>query len=100
MLRRMPVSVFMDWLAFAASQPFGDERADLRMGISTAAIVNSWLDRKKRPYKPSDFMPFTKKRPQVGTVEETARRLMALNASLGGTFVDKRPPERRGKIVG
>lgn len=50
---------FAEWMAYAQIEPFGDERADLRMAILASLIANVNRDPKKRstPYEVSDFMP-------------------------------------------
>ena len=47
-------------MAFASIEPFGEQRADLRMAIHAALIANIHRDTKKRsePYKATDFLPF------------------------------------------
>ena len=56
-------------MAYYAIEPWGEERADLRMGISTAAIVNRHLGRSERPKQPADFMPKFGEPPKPQTVE-------------------------------
>jgi hypothetical protein len=56
-----------EWMAYLSDNPQGETRADLRAGIITAGIVNAVvgvapLKRRPKPRKPSDYMPFTKKR--------------------------------------
>lgn len=48
-----------EWQAYAAIEPFGDIRADIRAGIIAAVVVNSNPYRKRgsRAAKPSDFIP-------------------------------------------
>ena len=50
---------FAEWMAFYRLEPFGEERADLRMAILAAVIANANRDPKQRkqPYEPKDFMP-------------------------------------------
>ena len=47
------------WMAYAAIEPFGEQRADLRNAMSMALIANVNRDGKKTPraFKPHDFMP-------------------------------------------
>jgi hypothetical protein len=55
-----------EWIAYAQLEPFGEERADLRMAILASLIANVNRDPKKKPtpYEVSDFMPqFEKKEP-------------------------------------
>jgi hypothetical protein len=50
---------FAEWLAYFELEPFGEERADLRSGIvaSTIANVNRDPKRRRRAFRPEDFMP-------------------------------------------
>lgn len=46
-------------MAFAQLEPFGDERADLRMAILASSLVRLWADPKKaKAITPAMFMPF------------------------------------------
>ena len=59
MLRRISSQQLSEWMAFGQLEPFGEERADLRMGILAALIANVNRDPKKtpQPFTPQDFMP-------------------------------------------
>jgi len=59
LLERMSACEFDDWQRFAAIESFGEERADLRMGILASVIANSNRDPNQRPqpFAPSDFIP-------------------------------------------
>jgi len=68
MLAGMPGRSFTEWMAYAEMEPFGEERADLRMAIETAALGNIFYQlftgKKEAPLKVDDFMPqFEKKEP-------------------------------------
>lgn len=39
MLARIPFSLFMEWLAYRALHPFGEERADWRSAVMTAELI-------------------------------------------------------------
>lgn len=51
---------FFEWIEFSQLEPFGDERADLRMGILAASLINNlammWTGENPGA-KPEDFMP-------------------------------------------
>jgi len=58
----------MEWISYAELEPFGEERADLRMAIETASLGNIlfqlWTGKSEAPFKVEDFMPqFEKKEP-------------------------------------
>ena len=63
---------YAEWQAEYQLDPWGDERADLRMGIIACTIAN--VNRAKgRTFKPGDFMPeFDKQAKQRQTPEEMA----------------------------
>lgn len=72
-------------------EPFGEERADLRAGIIASTIANANRDpkRRRKPYKPEDFMPkFAKDRPRQ-TWQEQLAIVSAMNAALGGKDLRK-----------
>ncbi len=59
MLREMRPSELGAWLAFNRSDPWGEQRADLRMAIIASTVANALA--KKRDggsFKPRDFMPY------------------------------------------
>lgn len=49
----------LEWSVYAEMDPFGEERADLRMAILAAATVNAMTRTKESDpvAKPEDFMP-------------------------------------------
>ena len=65
-------------MAFARIEPFGEQRADLRMAIQAALLANIHRDKKKRhdPYKAAEFMPFPEDE-QERTVQSMIQRLRA-----------------------
>lgn len=72
-------------MAYYSLEPFGEERADLRMAIVASLIANANRDPKHEAYKPEDFMPFkaaTESRmvseQKAPGWQETKRRFMAL----------------------
>lgn len=46
-----------EWMAYYQIEPFGQERADLRMGILAAVMAGPHRRKGQRPPKPRDFMP-------------------------------------------
>ena len=55
----MDMVEFNRWMQYYEEEPWGEERADMRMGILAAQQANINRDRKKRskPFTPADFMP-------------------------------------------
>ena len=80
MLRRMSSRELSEWQAYFNLEPWGEERADLRAGMSTAPLLNLWIKKGKRRAKPSDWiMRFGPKEPQ--DPEEMAMMLRGLAAA-------------------
>ena len=97
----MPSHVYYDWMRYFSVEPFGEERADLLMGIMTANILTSISsvaaglagNKKGQRFKPGDFMPFSetaKQKPKEVTPEMQFQKIMIFNAALGGTVIDNR----------
>ena len=66
MLASISGQQFTEWIAYAKLEPFGEERADLRMAILATLIANAIRDPDKQPtpFEVSDFMPqFEKQEP-------------------------------------
>lgn len=68
------------WEAYFRVEPFGEERADLRMAILAALIANANRDPKKRrkPYTPADFMPQFGDETEPQDVAEKAKAIFAI----------------------
>lgn len=54
MLASIPLPLFFEWLDYAKRQPFGEQRADLRIGFAAAKLAALWTG---KGHKPADFMP-------------------------------------------
>ena len=57
---------FGEWVLFAADEPFGDLRADLRAGIVASVIATTMGGR--RNAKPTDYMPFLQRAERAAAV--------------------------------
>lgn len=53
----MPSSLFSEWMAFAAVEPFGEERNDYRLAYALAVVVNMFRGKDSKPVSPLDLMP-------------------------------------------
>lgn len=80
MLEELTWEQFCGWLAYAEVEPFGERRADLRMGIEASSIVNTLravnsVKRlpKSKLSKPTDFIP------KFGDPEEIEAKKSALS---------------------
>ncbi|MCL5995491.1 MAG: DUF4035 domain-containing protein [Chloroflexi bacterium] len=81
---------FSEWMAYYNLEPFGEERADLRMAMLASLIANVNRDPRKhsKPFEPKDFMPkFGEETHQ--TPEEQLAFVEMLNEAFGGR--DLRP---------
>jgi len=92
---------FTEWMAYAELEPFGEERADLRMAILASLIANVNRDPKKKssPYEVSDFMPkFEKKEPisKEDAIAAIDAMMMALVAATRGAPSPRPSPDGRG----
>jgi len=65
---RMSSAEFSEWLAYDRIDPFGEGRADVRIGVLSALIANIHRNPKKRaePYSAVDFMPFLQRERKIG----------------------------------
>lgn len=54
MLASIPLPLFFEWLDYAKRKPFGEERADLRIGYALAKLATMWTQQR---ITPGDFMP-------------------------------------------
>lgn len=89
----MSAREFGEWMAFYALEPFGDNRADLRIGILAALTANIARDEKRRskPYEVDDFMPkFDRTEKEAQPWEEQLALVEMLNAAFGGEDKRKR----------
>jgi hypothetical protein len=59
LLLRLDSHELTEWQCYYALEPFGEERADLRMGIATSVLanVNRNPEQRSEPYTAKDFMP-------------------------------------------
>jgi hypothetical protein len=60
MLADMTYESFVEWQTYFRAEPFGEMRADLRIGNLCALVANLFRDEKKRPdpYTAADFVLF------------------------------------------
>lgn len=97
------------WAAFAAAEPFGDDRADLRAALQTAMIVNaikgvqaSLIGKKVEPMQVREYLrglPRLEPKAPVNPVaeaEQVTAFVEMLNAALGGVDLRERAPTGAG----
>lgn len=82
MLEGMSALQWNEWKRYAELEPFGEERADLRMAIETASLGNIifqvWTGKREAPFKVEDFMPKFEKAEPIS--KEDA--IMAIDAAM------------------
>ena len=100
--QRISSTEFSEWMAWYSIEPWGDQRADLRMAISTAEILNCWRAKGSKPIKPEQIMPFPLDGKKAGTIEGSKGMMSALRgfAKAFGKVISPKPKqERQGSCV-
>ena len=70
MLAAMTAKELRDWEAYYQTEPFGEQRADLRNGI-LCSLTDACHRTKGQPQPPSAYMPFVKSgKPQRQSIED------------------------------
>ncbi len=84
LLHRISSRELAEWMAFYSLEPFGEERADLRAAIIATTVANAARDpkRRRRPFRPADFMPRFRERGK--NWQEQLMIVEMINAALGG----------------
>ena len=77
MAARIPLRTFHEWMDYAARKPFGEERADLRIGMMASHLGNKWRAKGDRVTRPIDFMPFSKRGKRPDTEAEPSGQILA-----------------------
>lgn len=69
---RMSSRELSEWMAYDRIEPFGEQRADLRQAMTTAAVYNSIEAQRKHPkwHKPGDHLPFAERSEPVTPDDE------------------------------
>lgn len=89
LLARIDSRELSEWMAYAALEPFGETRGDLRAGIVASVIANVHRGKGQKAFQPTDFLPeFGRPERQGQSVEDQVRIAELLTAAFGGT--DKR----------
>lgn len=83
---------FAYWRAYGMLEPYGPRADDRRAGTIAAALVNLYLDKKKRkqPYTWLDFFPAPKIRTEALTPDALLEKIAGINAALGGKDLRKK----------
>jgi len=85
LLARVSSRELSEWAAFFTLEPWPEAKADIRTGIIASTVANTGRDPKKRrrPFKPSEFVPQWEERQEQGW-EEQLRIVERLNAAFRG----------------
>jgi hypothetical protein len=75
MLSDMPASLMNEWIAFFGLEPFGWQEDEYRAALITSTVANTARNPKKRrrPFKPADFM--RKERPSKQDVASKIKNI-------------------------
>jgi len=57
LMNTMSAREFASWQAYWAIEPWGEHRADLRMGILASTYANCHAGRRGKAFEPADFIP-------------------------------------------
>ena len=60
---------YLAWQELWAIDPWGEDRADLRVAINTCATLAPWSKQGRSP-RPAQFMPYTKSKPRRQSEEQ------------------------------
>lgn len=89
-------------MAYYSIDPWGEQRADLRMAIGTAHILNCWRSRKSAKVRPEQLMPFPLDGKKAGTIEGRKGMMGALRGfakSFGKAISPGQKKERQDSCV-
>jgi len=75
----------LEWRAFNQLEPFGDARADFRIGQLTAILANALRQKGQKSYKWSDFTPDAERSGMVRGDENMLAHMKSIVAAYGDT---------------
>jgi len=100
MLEMIPFRVWKEWVIYMGLEPFGETRADLRIGVLSSLFANAWMRKRGSPmYGPTDFMPYlqelsrTETKTPLGTAttpDEMFALIKVVNKEAGGKEISLR----------
>lgn len=92
LLARIDSRELTEWMAYYQIEPFGPERDDLNAGIIASTIANVNRGKKRKPYRPDDFVPRYDRawqRQREPAWERMLKTVEALNKAMGGKDLRK-----------
>lgn len=86
LLARISSRELSEWWAFSLLEPFGEKRADIRAAIIASTVANTARDpkRRRRPFRPSEFMPRFERKKERQSWEEQLQIVEMFNVAFGG----------------
>lgn len=103
LLRSISSRELTEWMCYFALEPWGEERADLRMGILASLTAEIHRDKKQRqePFRAVEFMPYhhpelekPRKKNSPKTEAFYTRLLMEMASAKAKKAEASRPPSR------
>lgn len=91
MAAMMPLDLYIEWMAYARLNPFGEERKDMRAAMVSMTMANIWRGKNRRAFKLTDFMPkFGRGRPTRAKSAREIYQALKDTLFLRGGLIDKR----------
>jgi hypothetical protein len=82
LVRRMPMSEFVEWWLLEQLEPFGDRRGDLHAGTVAATIANVNRTERSRGYEWRDMIPDWDERLNSKKIEQTPEQQLQVMLTL------------------
>lgn len=87
--RRMSSDEFAGWIAYAAIEPFGPRREDLRAALVASILVNTSTGRDAQKYRPADFLGLDEQAAAITGAQKVADKARAYFAMIPAGTVFK-----------
>ncbi len=97
-MSQMSAIEFDEWQAFYNIDPFGDQRADVRMAILASAVVAPYIEKGKTVPKLAEFMPFSDEVIEPTSIERPAQcKEIPLEGKVGAAVAKRMFKHMQGK---
>lgn len=83
---------FVEWREYWALEPWGEERADWRMGHIVNAVASPWLKQGAKLPSPVEYVYKCREPAVPQTVAQMQQEAKKLTLLFGGTIVEKPRP--------
>jgi hypothetical protein len=91
MLAAMPQRVYREWMLYAETDPWDEQRADWRAAMIAQTMASLWRGKRGRRTKLKDFLPQFKRAAQPRTPKQGLNAMKNLALAFGGSIQDNRP---------